>query len=97
MDSNENKVDINHVLPLHLVIKSAGSDLYRIGLSLFLFGSQKRKKYCNPCITIFINIMFILKCVLSLSLRVLPKNVANKTSQHKTSHTKCPNHKRSQA
>ena len=59
MESNKNKVDVNHVIPLHLVIKSAGSDLYRIGLSLFPFGSQKRNRIYNPYIIFSINVMFI--------------------------------------
>ena len=68
MDSKKKKINVNRVLPLHLVNKSAGSDLYRIGLSLFPFGSQKRKKCCNPYIILIINVIYILRCILSLSL-----------------------------
>ena len=59
---------MNHVLPLHLVIKSAGSDLYIIGLLLFPFGSQKRNRIYNPYIIFSINVMFILRGILLLSL-----------------------------
>ena len=65
MEPIDNKININHVLPLHLVIKSAGSDFYRIGLSLFPFGSQKRNKYHNPCLLMLIHTIFWLKFILS--------------------------------
>ena len=68
MDSKKKKINVNRVLPLHLVNKSAGSDLYRIGLSLFPFGSQKRKRIYNPYIIFSINVMFILRSILLLSL-----------------------------
>ena len=35
----------------NLLIKSAGSDLYRIGLSLFAFNGVKRKSVFNPYFT----------------------------------------------
>ena len=57
---NSDGLHINNVLPPKMTIPSAGSDLYRTGLSLFQFGSNvKRERLCNP-IAIFV--------VVSLSL-----------------------------
>ena len=68
MDSNQKNLNLNKVLPTYLAIKSAGSDLYRIGLSLFPFGSQQRNKYHNPYIIISIFIVFMLRLIVSLIL-----------------------------
>ena len=66
MGSNEKQIDVNKVLPSYLVIKSAGSDLYRIGLSLFPFGSQKRKRLYNPLYIIILDLIHVIKIIISL-------------------------------
>ncbi len=40
--------DVNKPLPPVFVTKCAENHLYRIGLSLFTFGSQKRNRFHNP-------------------------------------------------
>ena len=54
-------------LPSNLVIKNAGNDFYRIGLSLFKFGSEKRIKLHNPLFVFTINTLYSIKCGLSLA------------------------------
>ena len=48
MDSIMNDFDVNKPLPEVIAIKSAENHLYRIGLSLFSFGSQKKNRFHNP-------------------------------------------------
>ena len=50
----------------NLVIKSAGSDLYRIGLSLFTLNGVKRKFVYNPYFTSIITYGYTLKLFVSL-------------------------------
>jgi hypothetical protein len=40
--------DVEKPLPPVLVIECAENHLYKIGLSLFTFGSQKRSRFHNP-------------------------------------------------
>ena len=65
MESNYKKIKIKQILPSNLIIKSAGSDFYRIGLSLFPFGSEKRKNIYNPYRIILINVIFIIRAIIS--------------------------------
>ncbi len=55
-----------HILPPNMILRSAGSHFYRIGLSLFPFGSERRKKLFNPYFITFIISFSILKSMLSL-------------------------------
>jgi hypothetical protein len=55
-----------HILPQNMILKSAGSHFYRIGLSLFPFGSEKRKKLFNPYFITIIISFSLLKSMLSL-------------------------------
>ena len=52
-------------LPKNLIINSAGSHLYKIGLSLFPFGSQRRYKYHNPLFIFVLNTTLIIKWIIS--------------------------------
>ncbi len=54
------------ILPQNMILKSAGSHFYRIGLSLFPFGSEKRKKLYNPYFITIIISFSLLKSMLSL-------------------------------
>ncbi|CAG2115641.1 unnamed protein product, partial [Medioppia subpectinata] len=60
-DSKHDKiVDTNLIIPL------AGNDFYRIGLSLFPFGSSKRKLFYNPFLVFVTVIGFSLKILVSI-------------------------------
>ncbi len=48
-----NDFDVDKPLPSVIAIKCAENHLYRIGLSLFPVGSQKRKKFHNPFFIFF--------------------------------------------
>ena len=61
--------DVTKPLPTELLITSAGSHLYRIGLSHFRNGSQIRNKIHNPLLIAIINIIFLFRAYLSLLLR----------------------------
>ena len=61
MDSNQKNLDLNKVLPTYLAIKSAGSDLYRIGLTLYPFGAQIRDRYHNPLIIFIFNSLVLIR------------------------------------
>ncbi len=50
MESIINYFDVNKPLPSFIAIKCAENHLYRIGLSLFSFESQKRNRFHNPLI-----------------------------------------------
>jgi hypothetical protein len=56
----------DHILPPNMIIKSAGSGLNRIGLSLFPFGSQTRPKLNNPLLISTIISLSILKFLIQL-------------------------------
>jgi len=63
------RIDIfraEHILPQNMILKSAGSHFYRIGLSLFPFGSEKRKRLFNPYFITIIISFSLLKSMLSL-------------------------------
>jgi hypothetical protein len=66
MDSeNFNPRDI---LVEDIVIKSAGSHLYRIGLSLFPKGSKKRNKFHNPLFVFIFQFLITIRYVIPLLL-----------------------------
>jgi hypothetical protein len=48
MESIMNDLDLDKPLPSVIAIKGAENHLYRIGLSLFSSGSQKRNRFHNP-------------------------------------------------
>ena len=55
--NQSNQINVDRCLPPELVIDSAGSHLYRIGLSQFPFGSQSRGQLHHPYI-VFAIILF---------------------------------------
>jgi len=60
MKNSESDFDISKPLPPNLVLTSAGNHLYKIGLSLFPFGSETRRPFYNPYfISLIISIYFI--------------------------------------
>jgi hypothetical protein len=70
----------DHILPPNMMIKSAGSDFYRNGLSLFSFRSQTRSKLNNPFLISTIISLSILKFLIQLFLPESDKNLFLLTS-----------------
>ncbi len=69
MGSMINDFDVNKPLPSILTIKGAENHLYRIGLSLFSFGSQKRNRLHNPFFISFIICVQILKSITGILMK----------------------------
>ncbi len=63
--SRINYYSAEHILTPNMILKSAGSHFYRIGLSLFPFGSEKRKKLFNPYLITIIIFFSISQTILS--------------------------------
>ncbi len=64
-----NDLDLDKPLPSVIVIKSAENHLYRIGLSLFSFGSQTRNRFHNPFFISFIISVQILKSITAILIK----------------------------
>ncbi len=69
MESIMNDLDLDKPLPSVIAIKGAESYLYRIGLSLFSFGSQKRSRFHNPFLISFIFLVTILKSITAILMK----------------------------
>jgi hypothetical protein len=69
MESIIDDIDIDKPLPSVLAIKCVENHLYRIGLSLFSFGSQTRNRFHNPFFISFIICAQILKSIIAILLR----------------------------
>ena len=65
-----NNIDVNKVLPPNLIVRSAGTDLYRIGLSLYPIENVKRSLFYNPILIFVLMIYFFIK---HLILLLIPK------------------------
>jgi hypothetical protein len=64
--SRINYYSAEHILTPNMILKSAGSHFYRIGLSLFPFRSEKRKKLFNPYLITIIIFFSVSQTILSL-------------------------------
>jgi hypothetical protein len=62
------EIDINNVLPNNLIIPTAGSDFYRIGLSLFPYGNQRRFRFCNPILIFSVFLIQLFRSIISILL-----------------------------
>jgi hypothetical protein len=60
-----NPIDI---LPERVIITSAGSHLYKIGLSLFPNGCVKRDKFHNPVFIFILNLLVLIRSIILLLL-----------------------------
>jgi len=60
------RIDPDRNLPENIAIKSAGSHLYLIGLSNFRIGSKIRSKFHNPVFIFAINLIELIRFILSL-------------------------------
>jgi len=58
--------DPRYLLPENIVIKSAGTHFYRIGLSLFPNGSKKRSKIHNPLFIFVIQLLVTIRYIIGL-------------------------------
>jgi hypothetical protein len=64
-----NDIDVDKPLPSVIVIKYAENHLYRIGLSLFSFGSQTRNRFHNPFFISIIICVQILKSITAILMK----------------------------
>ncbi len=64
-----NDLDLDKPLPSFIAIKSAENHLYRIGLSLFSFGSQKRNRFHNPFFISFIISAQLFKSITAILMK----------------------------
>ncbi len=69
MDSIMNDIDVDKPLPSVIVIKYAENHLYRIGLSLFSFGSQTRNRFHDPFFISIIICVQILKSITAILIK----------------------------
>jgi hypothetical protein len=60
--------DSSKLLPPEVLVTSAGTHLYRIGLSHFPYGWKRRKKFHKPLLITLLNVIFMAKSVTSLLL-----------------------------
>jgi hypothetical protein len=58
--------DPSQLLPTEVLVTSAGSHLYRIGLSHFPYGWKRRTKFHNPLLITLLHIIFVAKHITSL-------------------------------
>jgi hypothetical protein len=58
--------DPNKLLPNGIIIDSAGTHLYGIGLSLFPYNLTKRSKFHNPLFIFIVNYEVLIRCTISL-------------------------------
>jgi hypothetical protein len=61
-----NDLDLGKLLPSVIAVKCAENHLYKIGLSLFSFGPQKRNRFHNPFFISFIICVQMLKCITAI-------------------------------
>ncbi len=64
-----NDFDVDKPLPSVFAIKCAENHLYRIGLSLFSFGSRTRNRFYNPFFISFIFLVIILKSITAILMK----------------------------
>ncbi len=69
MKSLMNDFDVDKPLPSVIAIKCAEDYLYSIGLSLFSFGSKKRKRFHNPFLISFIICVSIVKSLTAILMK----------------------------
>jgi len=60
--------DPKTLLPETIIVSSAGTHFYSIGLSLFQNQSVKRKRYNNPLFIFFVNLQMLIRCMVALNL-----------------------------
>jgi hypothetical protein len=63
MDSKKADFLVDKLLPSIIAFNSAENHLYRIGLSLFTYGSQTRNRFHNPFFVSFIICVSVLKSI----------------------------------
>jgi hypothetical protein len=69
MESIINDFDVDKPLPSIIAIKCVENHLYRIGLSLFSFGSQTRNRFQNPFFISFIISVEVLKSMTAIIMK----------------------------
>ncbi len=69
MESMINIFDVDKPLPSVIAMKGAENHSYRMGLSLFSFGSQKRNRFHNPFFISFIISAQMLKSITAILMK----------------------------
>src|SRR3954463_9978391 len=59
---------VNELLPQSVAIASAGTHLYRIGLSFYRFSNEKRMLFNRPVLLFALSLCFIVKHSISVAL-----------------------------
>jgi hypothetical protein len=60
--------DVKKPVPQSIAFNSIDNHLYRIGLSLISKNHQKRSRFYNPLLILIVNIICLIKCIVSLIL-----------------------------
>jgi hypothetical protein len=76
MADKTNCFDPNAKLMANNIIKTAGSDLYRIGLSHYRIGYKKRRKIFNPTLNFIFSIILWMKFIMILIYRPVNKEIS---------------------
>ncbi len=66
MEDMAENFDPSELLPPEVLVSSAGTHLYRIGLSHFPYGWKKRRKFYKPLLIALLNVIFLSRSVTSL-------------------------------
>jgi hypothetical protein len=61
-------LDVDKPLPQSIAFNSIDNHLYRIGLSLISKNDEKRSRFYNPLLILSVNIICLMKCIVSLIL-----------------------------
>jgi hypothetical protein len=64
-----NDIDVDKPLPSIIALKSAENHLYRIGLSLFSFGSAMRNRFHNPFFILFVDCVEVIRSITAIHLK----------------------------
>ena len=62
------KIELSLVLPPHLVIPSAGTHLYRYGISWFRFTDINRHFIHNPVFIFIIVLGYVIRCFIAIKI-----------------------------
>jgi hypothetical protein len=68
MESKQSNFDPKVLLPKDKIINTAGTHLYRIGLSLFTNGFKKRNRFYNPMFIFLLSLSALIRALISLSI-----------------------------
>ena len=62
------ELNLNNRLPKHLAIPSAGTHLYRYGISWFRFNQINRHFIHNPVLNFIVILIYIIRCIIAIKI-----------------------------